>query len=179
MEGKPEGNVFEIMDETKHWFALYTKSRQEFKAEYQLNRLDIITYLPIVTKIKQWSDRKKKITEPVIRGYIFINANETQRLTALEQSSVIRCIHDLGRPAVIPDWQIDNLKKMIEYKADYFVQEGLVTGTKVEITEGPFTGVTGVVQSSAEGKTISVTIELLNRSVIAYLPKESILRVID
>ncbi|MFO7526972.1 MAG: UpxY family transcription antiterminator [Ignavibacteriaceae bacterium] len=167
------------MNDIKHWFALYTKPRQEFKAENQLTSSGITTYLPSVTKIKQWSDRKKKITEPVLRGYIFIYANETERLEALEQNAVARCVHDLGRPAVIPDWQIENLKRMLQYKAEYFIQEGLVTGTRVEIIDGPFSGVIGVVQAGSEGKSIAVSIELLNRSVIAFLPKESVEKVIE
>lgn len=68
---------------------------------------------------------------------------------------------------------------MLEYKSDYFVQEGIVSGTKVEIKEGPFSGVIGVVKSAKEGKTLAVSIDLLNRSVIAYLPKESIIKIID
>lgn len=167
------------MSEVRNWFALYIKPRQEFKAEEQLKSIDVQYYLPVITRLKQWSDRKKRVSEPLIRGYIFIYGNERERLSALEQTSVIRCIHEHGRPAAIPDWQIESLKKMIEYKAEYFIQEGLVAGSRVEITAGPFTGVRGVVQSSPEGKTIAVTIELLNRSVVAYLPKESILRIID
>lgn len=60
----------------KNWFALYTKPKHEFKAEIKLNAEGIETYLPKISKIKQWSDRKKKIIEPVLRGYIFIYANE-------------------------------------------------------------------------------------------------------
>lgn len=167
------------MNEIKHWFALYTKPRHEFKAENQLTNSGITTYLPSVTRLRQWSDRKKKITEPVLRGYIFIYANETERLEALEHNSVTRCVYDLGRPAVIPDWQIENLRRMLQYKAEYFIHEGLVTGTRVEIIDGPFEGVIGVVQAGSEGKSIAVSIELLNRSVIAFLPKESVEKVIE
>lgn len=167
------------MNDKKNWYALYTKPRQEFKAENQLTKAGICTYLPSIVKLKQWSDRKKKVTEPVLRGYIFIFASEIERLEALEQTSVVRCLFEHGRPAVIPDWQIDNLRKMLEYKTDYFVQEGIVSGTRVEIKEGPFTGVIGVVKSSREGKTLAVSIDLLNRSVIAYLPKESVIKIID
>lgn len=167
------------MDIDKHWFALYTKPRQEFKAVQQLNIAGIKNYLPVVTKIKQWSDRKKKITEPVLRGYVFIYADELERLNALEQNAVVRCISERGRAAIIPDWQIDNLKRMLEYKADFFVHEGLVSGVKVEIVDGPFAGIIGVVRSGTDGKTIAVSIDLLNRSVVAYLPKESVTRIID
>jgi hypothetical protein len=58
--------------------------------------------------VRQWSDRKKKITEPLLRGYIFIFADERERMISLEQDSVVRCIFDLGRPAKIPEWQINN-----------------------------------------------------------------------
>jgi transcription antitermination factor NusG len=168
-----------MINDNKNWFALYTKPRHEFKAEEQLSKAGIISYLPTIIKLKQWSDRKKKVSEPVLRGYIFIYATESDRLEALEQSAVIRCICEHGRPAVIPEWQIENLRKMLEYKADYFIQEGLVSGTKVEIKEGPFAGVIGVVSSVKEGKTLAVSIDLLNRSVIAYLPKESVVKIID
>ncbi len=167
------------MNDAKHWFALFTKPRQEFKAEGQLKIIGINSYLPVVNKVKQWSDRKKKISEPVLRSYIFIQANEAERLTALEQTSIIRCLSEHRRPAVIPEWQIENLKRMLDYKAEYFVYEGLVSGTKVEIKEGPFAGVIGIVRSGTEGKTLAVTVELLNRTIIAYLPKESVERIID
>jgi transcriptional antiterminator RfaH len=163
----------------KHWFALYTKPRSEFKAAGQLDASAINYYLPTVTSIKQWSDRKKKVTEPIIRGYIFIKADERERLLALEQYSIVRCICERGKPAVIPEWQIDNLKKMLEYKGDFFVLKGLVPGKRVKIKEGPFAGVVGTYRENENDKTISVSIELLNRSVIAHLPRESVIEIIN
>ncbi len=55
----------------KFWFALYTKPRNEFKAEQQLTAVDITNYLPTVTLLKQWSDRKKKVTEPAFKRIHF------------------------------------------------------------------------------------------------------------
>jgi transcriptional antiterminator RfaH len=163
----------------KHWFALYTKPRSEFKAAGQLDASKINYYLPTVTSIKQWSDRKKKITEPIIRGYVFIQADERERLLALEQYSIVRCVTERGKPAVIPEWQINNLKKMLEYECDFYVMKGLVPGKRVKIKDGPFTGVVGTYRENENDKTISVSIELLNRSVIAHLPKESVIEIIN
>jgi len=164
---------------TKFWFALYTKPRSEFKAAEQLDGVLIDYYLPTITSVKQWSDRRKKITEPIIRGYIFIKANERERLTALEQFSVVRCVTERGRPAVIPEWQIDNLKKMLEYPGKFYERPGLTPGKKIKIKEGPFAGVTGTYQENENDRTISVSIELLNRSVIAHLPQESVIEIIN
>ncbi len=162
----------------KAWFALYTKPRNEFKAAEQIGACNVDYYLPTITRLKQWSDRKKKVTEPLLRGYIFIFADEKERVFSLEQEAIVRCIFDGGRPAKIPQWQIDNLKTMLSTSSDLYIHEGLVRGVKVLIKEGPFTGVIGTVQETENGKTIAVSIDLLNRSVIAHLPKESLFEVI-
>lgn len=74
----------EIMQE-RAWYALYTKPKAEFKAAQQLKCIGIDYYLPTITKIKQWSDRKKRITEPVLRGYIFIYATEKKEASLLKK----------------------------------------------------------------------------------------------
>jgi transcriptional antiterminator RfaH len=156
----------------KSWFALYTKPRSEFKAAGQIDECGIYYFLPTITRVKQWSDRKKKVTEPLLRGYIFIHADEKERIISLEQQSIVRCIFDAGRPAKIPQWQIDNLKTVLNSSSELFIKEGLIPGAQVQIKDGPFEGVIGIVQNSEGGKTIAVSIDLLNRSIITYLPKE-------
>jgi transcriptional antiterminator RfaH len=170
--------LMEKITDIKSWYALYTKPRTEFKAAEQLKSINVDYYLPVVTKVKQWSDRKKRVTEPVMYGYIFIFANEKERLASLEQQSIVRCIFDQGRPAIIPAWQIENLKRMLNQASDFLIHEGIIPGVKVKIKDGPFEDVIGVVQETDNGNTIAVCIDLLNRSVIAHLPKESIFEII-
>ena len=57
----------------KKWFAVYVKSRCEKKVSQQLDDMGIESFLPLITRIKQWSDRKKKVEEPLFRSYIFVN----------------------------------------------------------------------------------------------------------
>jgi len=153
----------------KKWFALHTKPRQEFKAESGLRDLDIEYYLPTVTVIKQWSDRKKKVTEPLLKSYIFIKANDKERHSALELTPVIRCLFYNGRPAVIPEFEMENLRNFISENYEFKVLNSIVKGSKVRITEGPFAGVTGIVIQEQDGKYLAVSIDLLNRSVITHI----------
>lgn len=162
----------------KTWFALYTKPRSEFKASQQLAGVEVEHYLPTITRLKQWSDRKKKVTEPLIRGYIFIYATENQRLASVEQPSIVRCVFDGGHPASIPEWQIDNIRKMLSLKSEIIVYNGIVSGTKVKIKNGPFEGVVGIVTNNEMGKSISISIDLLNRSVITRVPQGSELELV-
>lgn len=163
----------EISNSNKSWFALYTKPRCEYKAAGKLLGLGIEFYLPSVTKLKQWSDRKKKVTEPLLRGYIFIFADEKERMISLENEYIVRCIFDHGRPAKIPDWQINNLKLFLTSNSDVEVNEGILTGKKIIIRDGPFEGVIGTIIDVKNEKSFAVSIDLLNRTVVALLPKES------
>ena len=163
----------------KNWFALYVKPRHEFKVRDELEYISIQNYLPVTTKIRQWSDRKKKINEPLLKGYIFIYADEKERLSSLENISVIKCICDHGRPAKIPVWQIVNLQNMLNHDCEFSVFDGLVKGTTIEIVEGPFKGVQGVLEKTETVNNLAVSIDLLNRSVVVHLPKESVTKVIN
>jgi len=161
----------------KKWFALYTKPRHEFKALEQITALDITTYLPTTTVIKQWSDRKKKITEPLFRGYIFINANESERNLSLTSDAVLKTIFFNGKPAVIPDWEMENLKQLLGNTDKVTVHNGIIKGVKVEIASGPMIGLEGVVSTvSKDEQTLAVSIEMLNRSVIITLPTATVIK---
>ena len=163
----------------RHWFALYTKPRHEFKAELQLNNVSVDSYLPTQIVTKRWSDRKKKVTEPIFRGYIFINANEKERFLALSQSAIVRCISFIGKPSIIPDWQIDSIKKMLSEAPEVFISDKIQIGTKVQIADGPFKDVIGVVAEEQKDKWLAVCVELIHRSVMVRLPKESIIKILE
>ena len=160
------------------WHALVVKSRCEFKAEEELHSINVETYLPAMVSIRKWSDRKKEIKLPLIKGYIFVCATETERLYSLEQNSVVKCLFDGGRAAVIPDWQIENLKRVLEYNPKVTVESGLVKGDLVKIIEGPFKDVVGVLNSDENERSIRVSIDLINRSIIVNLPSESIVKAV-
>lgn len=165
------------MDLPKYWFALYTKPRHEFKAQIQIDSLNIENYLPTVTQVKKWSDRKKKVTEPLLRGYIFIYADEKERLLSLEQKAIIKTVSFNGKPSRVPEFEIENLKRMLSGTHKVKVIEGIVKGTKVKITEGPFNGIDGVVfNTSKDESMLAISVELLNRSVVVKLPVGSVVK---
>ena len=163
----------------RKWFALYTKPRQEFKAAINLEAKSIEYYMPTVTVKKQWKDRKKKIIEPIMRGYIFIHADEKERLISMQSSSIVRTVCFQGKPAVIPEWEIENLRKFLSETHDFIVSKKIEVGAKVKITEGPFSNVIGVVTGSQEDRWLAVSIELLNRSVLVRLPQESVIKFLE
>jgi len=140
----------------------------------QLESISVEYYLPTLTTTKKWSDRKKKITEPLFRGYIFIRADDKERILAVSSEAVVRTIFFNGKPSVIPDWQIENIKKILSESPDIFVSNKIEIGARVKIIDGPFKDVIGVVTGSQEEKWLAVSIDLLRCSVMVRLPKECV-----
>jgi transcription antitermination factor NusG len=159
----------------KYWLAFYTKPRHEFKAETEIAARDIEVFLPKITVLKQWSDRKKKVTEPLFKSYIFAKCNEKERMEVLQLKSIVTNIHFEGKPAHVPDWEIEGIKKMLDSNLDVKVTDELREGALVKITDGPLAGIKGIVRDTKHGKKeIAITIEMLNRTVIATVPVANI-----
>ncbi len=55
------------------WYVLYTKSRNEKKLTQLLSEKGFDVYCPLQETVKQWSDRKKKVQEPIFKSYIFVH----------------------------------------------------------------------------------------------------------
>ena len=51
-----------------NWYVVYTKPKWEKKVAERLDAIGIITYCPLITKVSQWSDRKKKVEVPLFNS---------------------------------------------------------------------------------------------------------------
>ncbi len=96
-----------------HWYAAYTHSRAEKKVARELEKQGIEHYLPLIKTLKQWTDRKKKVEEPLIRSYIFVHITEKEYMDVLHTAGVMTIVRFSGKPVAIPDWQIENLKILL------------------------------------------------------------------
>jgi transcription antitermination factor NusG len=169
-----------IISKEKHWYALYTKPRHEYKARENIRNLTDEVYLPTIIVEKRWSDRKKKVEEPLFKNYLFVFADEYGRINCLKSPSIIKTVCFNGKPSIIPDWQIENLKKILTEKPEVFVSNKIEVGQKVKILDGPFRDVIGVVTEYRAGeKHLAVSIDLLKRSVLVRLPDNSMLKIVE
>jgi transcription antitermination factor NusG len=60
----------------KKWFVVYTRPQQELKVASQLSAMGITNYCPTITLVKQYSDRKKKVTKPLLSSYVMVELEE-------------------------------------------------------------------------------------------------------
>jgi transcription antitermination factor NusG len=128
------------------WYVLYTQSRQEKKVAEGLQKIGIESFCPLVTVIKQWSDRKKKVQQPLINSYVFVNIEEQKRDEVFKVSGIVRYLFWLGRPAVVRNEEIEILRISLEGIIDSFEISPIQKNTNITIDKGPFKGAEGIVK---------------------------------
>ena len=145
------------------WYAAYTRSRAEKKVAQELGYLGIEHYLPLVTTIRQWSDRKKKIQVPLIRSYIFVRITKKQFMPVFQVMGVIRIVHFDGMPVPIPDWQIENLKIIMGARVAVQSERiSLEKGQEVCITMGAMRGLRGTIIHIKGRRKLAISITALD-----------------
>ena len=90
------------------WFAVWTRARHEARVLDQLRRKDLEAFLPKVPRWSRWKDRKKRIEWPLFPGYCFVRIQPAESLPVLKCSGVVSLISANGRPAPIPDVEIES-----------------------------------------------------------------------
>ena len=128
------------------WYVLYTKPRQEKKIADGLIALGIDAYCPLVTTIKQWSDRKKKVEVPLIASYVFVNIEAHKRDAVFEVSGIVRYLFWLGKPAVVRSIEIETLRSSLDGVIDSFEIEAIKKDAHIILDKGPFKGFEGIVK---------------------------------
>jgi len=101
----------------------------------------------LVTQMKQWSDRKKKVQVPLITSYVFVNIEEYQREAVFKVSGIVRYLFWLGKPAVVRAIEIEALQKSLEGIVASFEVSAIQKDTVYKIPDGPFQGFEGVVKN--------------------------------
>lgn len=103
-------------------------------------------YCPTRTVLKQWSDRKKKVKEPVFTSYIFARVDEMSRAEITLDHGIVSNVFWLGKPARIRDSEIDEIKSFLqEYPAAEVDYGSFHSGDNICIESGPLSGSKGVV----------------------------------
>ena len=127
------------------WYAIYTRPNNEKKIFAELKEDKIECYLPLKKTLRKWSDRKKWIEEPLFRSYIFIKVSQIEFFDVLSIPGVIYYVRFGGKPQTIPEYQIENIKKMIaqEEKEVIVNYDNIKKGTDCEVLVGPMKGLQG------------------------------------
>ena len=148
------------MSEAENWYVLYTKPNREKKVLSQLQNLDITVYCPMVTTMRQWSDRKKKIEAPLIPRVIFIKCLEQDRNKVFDVSGPQHYLFWLGKPAIVKNAEIETIQTWLQEDICEVHVADLKTGDTYIIQNNVFNGQEGVIKEVSKNRVQIVLKEL-------------------
>ena len=171
------------MNITRHkyyWHAVYIRPRSEKKAYLDLLDMGIKVYLPLIKTLKQWSDRKKWIEEPLFKSYLFVKVSPREYFDALNASvHVIRYITFEGKAVPIPEQQIEAIKVFINQEETRNVDlSDYEPGKSIKVVEGPMKGLQGNLVRVLGKKKVRVEIAGVGKALFIEIPA-SFLRILD
>ena len=152
------------------WYPVYTFSRSEKAACQALVKKGIEVYLPLQRQLKQWTDRKKWVEEPLIKSYLFVRIKENEQTEVLMTKGIARFIFFSGKVASMPDRQINELKLLMSSAVDLEItSDDLQPGERVIVKAGPLKGLIGEIVSYRSQKQLALRLENLGYTIIVYM----------
>lgn len=158
----------------KKWYALYTKPRWEKKIDTRLIKKGIESWCPLQKVERQWTDRKKIIEDPLFKSYVFVRIDVSERSEVLMTDGVLNFVYYLGKPAVIRDEEVNNIKMYLSEKdarISLISDEGFEQGEKIRINFGVFMDREGTVLRGGK-KKVYVQLQSLGQVMVVEFPAE-------
>ena len=158
-----------LTDEQRPWHVIWTQSHAEQLVFDQLAGKGFEPFLP---KLEVWSRRgnvRRIRSVPMFPGYLFLrhDIDKNSYVEILKARGVVRILGDRwDQLAIVPAGEVEAIRRVAGSGPAAQPHPYLKEGKRVRITNGPLTGVEGILLSVRPDKgLLVVSIELLKRSV--------------
>jgi transcriptional antiterminator RfaH len=164
---------------SNNWYAVSTRPNAEKKVFERLTASSYEAYLPLVSSIREWTDRKKKIESPLISTFVFVKLDPTRIYDVLKIQGALGILKYLGKPAIIKEQEIENLKILMNDTSEVSKLENIdfERGEDVLVTKGPFMGLVAQSVIIKGKRRIIVSIEALGSVMEVNLPLSFVIKV--
>jgi transcription antitermination factor NusG len=145
-------------------YALYTRHQHEKAVAHILSNKGFEIFLPLYTVAHRWQDRTKQLSLPLFPCYVFLRGGLDRRLQVLTTPGVYSIVGCAGRPAVIPEIEIDAVRRAVESYLRVEPYPFLKCGDWVRVKSGPLLGLEGILVRKKNLFRLVLSVELLGRS---------------
>lgn len=133
---------------TAQWLAVYTKPRWEKKTHQLLLAKGLHSYCPLNTVYRKWSDRIKKVEEPLFKSYLFVQVTQEQQAEVRLTEGVLNFVYWTGKPAVVKPEEIEAIRRFLDEHDEVIAEafDRLQPGARVTVTSGLMMGAEGTIE---------------------------------
>ena len=153
------------------WYAIRTRSRHEKVAARELDAQGICAFLPLMTSIRQWSDRRTKVEMPLFPGYAFVRVDyfSGDRVRVLRTTGVVDFVGQKTDGSSIPDEQIESIRTILIRNVPVKDHPFLSVGQRIRVRNGALSGVEGILVAVKGTRQLVISVEPIQRSLCISL----------
>jgi transcription antitermination factor NusG len=144
-----------------HWYAIWTRSRHEPVVCRALAAKSVESFLPTISRISNWKDRRKRLEWPMFPGYCFARFDGADLLSVLNCDGVVTVLSTAGQLVPVSDHEIDALQRLVRCGLSYDVAQDIPIGRTVRVVEGPLRGVVGRLVRYGQHEQLILAVEIL------------------
>ena len=138
------------------WYACRTRARAEKKVDRLLTAAGITSYVPLIERVRAWSDRSKRVAFPLFPGYVFARSTLDSLPEIVRTPNLIEIVRVNGAPTPIRETEIESIRSLVHGSQaigqEPAAHEYLVRGQEVRVIQGPFKDMVGIL-TEVRGKT--------------------------
>mgnify|MGYP000226895058 CR=1 FL=1 len=173
-----DSEALSMTETTLNWYAVNTRPRWEKKVAQLLDTKGVENYCPLNKVVRQWSDRKKVILEPIFKCYVFVKVEEQKKWDLKRIDGILNYVYWLGKPAKIKEEEINTIRKFLNEFSDVTVESiGLEINQKVRIKQGVLMNYEGILLELS-GNRAFVKIESMGLQLSAHFDKTNLEKIV-
>jgi transcription antitermination factor NusG len=154
------------------WYALYVKHRHEKKVARSLSARAFHTFLPTIDKVHSNGSRFEL---PLFPGYVFCRIDTSALLPVISIPGVFGIVLNGSVPGVIPEEEIESVRQLLSTGLPVAQTDYFAPGQAITLSEGPLKGIRGFVVDSTDERRLIISINMLHRSLVVKLDRQSVL----
>ena len=163
-----------LADSGANWYALYTVARHEKRVADQINQQGISCFLPLYRSVRRWKDRRKELPLVLFPSYVFVRMTLQHRLRVLQLPGAVRLVTFNGRPAPLPELEIQHLQNQLSLCGNIEPHPYLSIGHRVRVRSGPLKGLEGIILRTKDRCRVVLSIHLIMRSVAVEVDESDV-----
>ena len=148
-----------------NWYALQVWVRKEAVVATQLQGQGFECFLPKYKSVRQWSDRRKELEQPLFPGYLFCRFNYTERRPIVLTPGVLQVVGNGRAGLPVEDQEIEAIQLAVSSGIAAQPWPYLEVGERVRVHTGKLTGLEGILVNFKGNHRVILSVTLLQRSV--------------
>jgi transcription antitermination factor NusG len=157
-----------------HWWAIYTRHQHEKVVADVLSAKGFQVFLPLYDSIRRWKDRQKLLSLPLFPCYVFVRGGLNRPFQILSTPGVHMALTHGDRIAVIPEKEIDAIRRTIQGPFRMEPHPFLRCGDRVRVVRGSLEGVEGILIRKKNQYRLVLSVDMLAKSVAVEIDASDI-----